>query len=114
MHFKTCNLLEKNKPIFCLDVGILENTGIAPICKCQYSLFESGIVLPSVVDRHLFEAYPYPDPTFHLHAIAYPGPGSDPNPKFYMLENLIFLKYLCTAVPDYNVFSVSRHSCPNF
>ncbi len=65
--FKTCNLLEKSKPICCLDVGILYITAIAPVCKCQYFLFESGIVLPSVVDRHRFDAYP--DPTFHLKQI---------------------------------------------
>ncbi len=103
--FKTCNLLGKKKPICCLDVGSAET-----VCKCQYYLFEFGIVLPSVVDQHLFDA----DPTFHLDAIAYPGPGPDPNPSFYMLENLNFILFLFTAVPVYNVLSVLRHRCPNF
>ncbi len=109
MHFKTCNFLEKNKPICCLDVGILYITAIAPVCKCQYSLFISGIVLPSVADRHRFDTDPYPDPTFHLDAIAYPGPGPDPNPSFYMLENPNFFKLFFSAVPVYifkNLFCV--------
>jgi hypothetical protein len=97
--FKTCNLLEKKKSICCLDVGILENTGIAPVCQCQYSLFESGIVLPSVVDRHRFVADPDPDSTSHLDANAVPGPGPDPYPSFYMLENLNFFFTFFHSVP---------------
>jgi hypothetical protein len=44
-------------------------------------------------------------PTFHLDTIAFPGPGPDPYPSFYMLENLNFFLLLFTAVPVYNVLS---------
>jgi hypothetical protein len=48
--------------------------------------------VPYVVDRHRFDADPFPDPTFHFDAD--PDPYPDPTPSF---------SHMFTAVPVYIV-----------